>query len=42
MGDLATGLNYTQYIQSVSQTAIQEAAQTFLPVDAYRSLVMYP
>jgi zinc protease len=42
MGDLATGLNYTQYIQSVSQTAIQEAAQTFLPINAYRSLVMHP
>ncbi len=42
MGDLATGLSYTQYIQAVSQTAIQEAAQTFLPVDAYRSLVMHP
>jgi zinc protease len=42
MGDLATGLSYTQHIQAVSQTAIQAAAQTFLPINAYRSLVMHP
>jgi zinc protease len=42
MGDLTTGLSYTQYIQAVSQAAIQEVAQTFLPVNAYRSLVMHP
>jgi zinc protease len=42
LGDLATGLSYADQIRAVSQAAVQEAAQRFLPVDAYRTLIMHP
>jgi zinc protease len=42
MGDLATGLGYASYIRAVSQAAVQDAAQTFLSLEAYRTLVMLP
>jgi zinc protease len=42
VGDLATGLSYTDRIRAVSQAAVQNAAQQFLPVKAYRSLLMRP
>lgn len=42
MGDLATGLGYASYIREVSQAAVQNAAQTFLSAEAYRTLVMLP
>jgi zinc protease len=42
VGDLATGLSYTDRIQAVSQAAVRDAAQEFLSVEAYRSLVMRP
>ncbi len=42
MGDLATGLGYASYIREVSQAGVQDAAQTFLSTEAYRTLVMLP
>ncbi|WP_404784263.1 M16 family metallopeptidase [Altericista sp. CCNU0014] len=41
-GDLATGLNYASCIQAVDRVAVQNAAQTFLSLEGYRTLVMYP
>lgn len=42
MGDLETGLSYADRIRAVNQAAAQDAAQRFLSVGAYRSLVMRP
>jgi zinc protease len=42
MGDLETGLSYTDRIRAVNQAAVQDAARCFLSVEAYRSLVMRP
>ncbi len=42
LGDLATGLSYCEQVQALSPKALQDAAQTFLPTTAYRTLAMYP
>jgi zinc protease len=42
LGDLATGLNYTEHIQALNQKALQDAAQIFLLTTGYRTLAMYP
>jgi zinc protease len=42
MGDLATGLGYANYIRAVDRAAVQDAAQVFLSLESYRTLVMLP
>lgn len=42
LGNLAEGLSYTDRIQTITKTALQMTARTFLPISRYQTLRMYP
>lgn len=42
IGDLEPAFNYPTYIQSLTATELQTAAQTYLPTDAYGCVIVKP
>jgi zinc protease len=42
VGDLESAFNYPAYIQSLSASDLQTAAQAYLPTDAYGSVIIKP